>query len=44
MSAILANAVRARNDRYINRLGENMGKYRAAVSQKGEAGGVHQDA
>ena len=32
MSAILANAVRARNDRYINRLGEDMGKYLSFLS------------
>ena len=32
MSAILANAVCARNDRDINRLGEDMGKYLSFLS------------
>ena len=32
MSAIIANAVRARNERYINRLGEDMGKYLSFLS------------
>ena len=32
MSAILANAVRARNNRYINRPGEDMGKYLSFLS------------
>ena len=32
MSAILANAVRTRNERYINRLGEDIGKYLSFLS------------